>query len=126
MEKLLKNIKSFANSIKTLYALYVLMYIVPQLLPFSLSYAFWNNLIVNEKNINYPVLISVSICGMIIIGWNLFFLLYLTKERTQHPQLYGRHFFTGFDMTTDTDSKAETFRNPKEIKDDVTSSNPTE
>ena len=126
MSQFLKDLRNFANSIRTFFTLYVLMYLVPQLIPFSLFYVFQSHFFLNEKDINYPVLIIISVYAIFIISWNLFFLLYFTKERTQYPHLYGRYFVTGFDIITDTDSKAETFGEPKEIKEDETSSNPKE
>jgi hypothetical protein len=118
--RVLRALRDFVASIRSLFALYVLIYSVPQLTPFYLFYMMSKRLFIHTGAINYPAFIIAVICGAVIIAWNLFFLLFFTKERTKNPHLYGRNFMCSPEMITDTGSEAKTFGESEKKKEDET------
>jgi len=115
MKTFLKGLGDFANSFRSLFAFYILMYSTPLIIPFSLAVAVKDNIFIDKKDINFGVLIIILCCGFVITLWSLFFLLYLTKERTKNPHLYGKGFVKGFDEATETidSSKSEKLEQEK-------------
>lgn len=107
MKPFLKGIGDFANSFRSLFAFYILMYLAPLIIPFGLVTTVWGNIFIDKKEVNFVILKIISSCSAIVIAWTLFFLIYLTRERTKNPKLYGKGFIEGFDEATETIDSSE-------------------
>lgn len=102
----LRSITDSLKPIKSLFGFYMLMFLIPLIIPFyfarrALIYIFVNN------DFNLPIMVGLVTCVVIIILWTLFFLFYFTKERTRNPRLYGKGFVAGFSRQGETATSAE-------------------
>jgi hypothetical protein len=50
------------------------------------------------NKVNAGAAIIIGICGLFVLGWAIFFLLYFTKQRTKNPQLYRKGFLSDFSV----------------------------
>jgi len=79
--------------IKSVFSLYLLMYVCPLSFPAITAMSVYESMIVENK-LNTPVAVIVAICGLIAFLWTIFFLLFFTKQRNTKPELYEKGFMS--------------------------------
>jgi hypothetical protein len=90
---LLERFFGLFKPIKSVFSLYLLMYLFPLSIPVIIAMSMYDLMIIENK-INTPVAIIVGICGFLSFFWTLFFLLYFTKQRNSKPELYEKGFMS--------------------------------
>ncbi|MHC4132882.1 MAG: hypothetical protein ACYSSP_09230 [Planctomycetota bacterium] len=106
IEDIFGYIGNLINLIKSLLSFYILMYLIPIVflaIPISETCPY---LLINNKDLNVPVLCVIVACVILIILWTLFFFIYLTPHRTKYPRLYGRGFVAGIEESPNTSNAA--------------------
>jgi len=91
--EIFQNFIKIFNPIKSVFSLYILMYILPMFIPILIVSSIYESLIV--KNIlNIPVVVLMFVCGIIAVVWTIYFLTYFTKQRNSNPELYEKGFMS--------------------------------
>jgi len=107
------------SPVRSLFGLYILMYLLPIILPFYIAVTSLSKLILSDGSINSQLLTIVSVCSVTVLLWTIFFLIYFTKIRTKNPNLYGKTFVSEFRVSY-VDDKYKTTGNDKYKSDQVT------
>jgi len=81
------------SPIKSVFSLYLLMYILPLSIPVLTAIAFYDTMIVNGK-LDVAVVTIVGVCVIIAFAWTIFFLIYFTNQRNNNPELYQKGFMS--------------------------------
>ena len=97
--ELLSAIVGTVNPIKSIFGLYVLMFMLPLVIPLIIAYEAHSRLFDGVTNkVNAGAGIALCVCCLFVLGWAIFFLIYFTKQRTKNPQLYRQGFLTDYSV----------------------------
>jgi len=98
-ENFWSSIVSTIKPIKTIFAFYVLLYLFPLAFFLLIGYETSEKLFIdNTDEVNVEAAIILAICGICIVSWTAFFLIYFTKERTKNPHLYKKGFISDYSV----------------------------
>lgn len=96
MDSLLKFLRMM-NPAKSVFSLYLLMYVLPMFIPVMGAMAVHKHLISNDQ-LNVGVALFLGVCGIAGIAWTVWFLLYFTKQRNANPELYEKGFLSELEV----------------------------
>lgn len=86
------------SPIKSVFGLYLLMYILPLSIPIILVMSIYEALMF-KNTVNIPVAIIIGICALVSFAWTIFFLIYFTNQRNTNPDLYEKGFLSELTIT---------------------------
>lgn len=98
-ENFWSTVVSTIKPIKTIFAFYVVLYLFPLAFFLLVGYEANKKLFIDKTDeVNGAVAMILAICGIVIVSWTTFFLIYFTKERTKNPHLYNKGFLSNFSV----------------------------
>lgn len=100
--KFLNNLTGLTRPIKSLFGLYMLMYLLPLGIPFYIVSMVWKGLIKDDSSVNCGIAITIILCALVVLLWTIYFVFYFTKIRERNPHLYGKGFISGITESTET------------------------
>ncbi len=94
MENFINFISSLFKPIKSVFGLYLLMYLIPLSLPLYIAVELQDALVSKEGDVIFAVAGILGLCYLAALGWTIFFLIYFTRQRTSNPELYEKGFLS--------------------------------
>ena len=85
--------------VRSIFGFYVLIFLFPLSIPLAVVANTYSRLFNDATNqVNVGAAVIIGICGALVFGWAIFFLLYFTMQRTRNPHLYRKGFLTDFSV----------------------------
>ena len=93
------NVVNTIKPVKSIFAFYVILYLLPTAFFLYIAFCVKGKLFNgNTSEINIVVAIILAICGIFVLGWTLFYLLFFTNQRTKNPHLYKKGFMSDYSI----------------------------
>jgi len=81
------------SPVKSVFSLYLLMYILPVAIPVLTAISFYEIMVVDGV-LNVEIAGVVGTCTFLAFAWTVFFLIYFTNQRNNNPELYQKGFMS--------------------------------
>ncbi|MEJ1298505.1 MAG: hypothetical protein RPU63_13640 [Candidatus Sedimenticola sp. (ex Thyasira tokunagai)] len=92
------------SPVKTVFSLYLLMYVLPVSVPVIVALQFYEAMVVGSQ-LNIAASIIVLTCGAVAFIWTIFFLIYFTNQRNKNPELYQKGFMSELNVSGESDEQ---------------------